>query len=98
MPAILRYRHIEIRMEMNSNHVAVNVAGSKPGRFLKKGVAESRSWTRTGLLGLLNIPNAQVAEYYALSGLIQLTWGAEQFVGLVSGLAFCFARARAAWI
>jgi hypothetical protein len=32
------------------------------------------------------------------SGSIQLTWGAEQFVGLVSGLAFCFARARAAWI
>ena len=31
-------------------------------------------------------------------GSIQLTWGAEQFVGVVSGSAFCCARARAAWI
>ena len=31
-------------------------------------------------------------------GVLQLTWGAEQFVGVVSGSAFCCARARAAWI
>src|SRR5437867_12337606 len=34
----------------------------------------------------------------ARSGSIQLTWGAEQLVGVVSGSAFCCARARAAWI